>query len=251
VAAFAAGVGGADAVTVLPFDHRIGQPDAFALRLARNTQLLLLEEAHVAKVVDPAAGSWYVERYTSELAGAAWDAFTGIERAGGFAAALDGGLVAGRLGTTWQERRRNIAHRRDPITGVSSFPDLDEKPLRRRPAVEPAGGGLPRHHYAEDFERLRDRSAGHRPTVLLVTVGSPAAYGAQVTFATNLFAAGGIAVTTERGDGPLGVVCVCGPEPDAVVAELYEAGAKRVLVAGPGDAVAFLTGVLDDLGVPQ
>ncbi|MDR6320387.1 methylmalonyl-CoA mutase subunit beta [Actinoplanes couchii] len=259
VAAFAAGVGGADAVTVLPFDHRIGRSDAFARRLARNTQILLLEESHVARVADPAGGSWYVERYTDELAHAGWDWFTTIERAGGFAAALDSGLIAGRLAATWAQRRENLAHRRDPITGVSEFPDLAEKPLVRAAAPAEAKGALPRHHYAEDFERLRDRSEGHAPTVLLIPIGSPAAYGPRVTFATNLFAAGGIAVTTERGDGPLGVVCVCGAERDyaeqldAVTAEL---NATRVLIAGRGDvrvggnAVAVLTTVLADLGVP-
>ncbi|SDT18655.1 heterodimeric methylmalonyl-CoA mutase small subunit [Actinoplanes derwentensis] len=286
VAAFAAGVGGADAVTVLPFDHRLGRPDGFARRLARNTQILLVEEAHVARVADPAGGSWYVERYTDELARAAWDWFTTVERAGGLAAALDSGLVADRLAATWQRRRENLAHRRDPITGVSEFPNLDEKPLQRRPAVVPAGGGLPRHHYAEEFERLRDRSAGHEPTVLLVPIGSPAASGQRVTFATNLFAAGGIAVTTARDENPPGdekrpgeeknppgdvqrrekppgVVCLCGSDrdyaerADAVAEEWRAAGATRVLIAGRGDirvggdAIAVLTSTLADLGVPQ
>ncbi|MEU4160499.1 methylmalonyl-CoA mutase subunit beta [Actinoplanes sp. NPDC026670] len=271
LATFAAGVGGARAVTVLPFDHRLGSPDGFARRLARNTQILLVEEAHVARVLDPAGGSWFVERYTDDLAHQAWEWFTGIEQAGGITTALGNGLIADRLAATWQQRETDIAHRRDPITGVSEFPNLAEESPRRKPAPEPAGGGLPRHRYAEAFERLRDRSDAHlaatgaRPTVSLATLGSPAAYGPRVTFATNLFAAGGIAVTTEAGSP---VACVCGPDKlyaeQAPVAagQFREAGARRVLLAGRGDhpgidghihagcdAVAVLDTVLTDLGV--
>jgi len=274
IASFAAGVGGAEAVTVLPFDHRLGRPDASARRLARNTQLLLIEEAHVARVLDPAGGSWYIERFTEDLAQAGWAWFTRIEQAGGLAAALDSGLVADRLAETWQRRADDIAHRRAPITGVSEFPNLAEKPPRRPPAPVPDGGGLPRHRYAEAFERLRDRGDAHgtRPVVFLATLGSPAAYGPRVTFATNLFAAGGIGVVT----GPVEdfaaagttVACVCGPDKAyaeqaaPAAAALRAAGAGRVWLAGRGDhpgvdgyvftgcdAVDILTITLADLGV--
>jgi methylmalonyl-CoA mutase len=269
IAAFAAGVGGADAVTVLPYDHRLGRSDAAARRLARNTQLLLIEEAHVARVLDPAGGSWYVERYTEELAQAGWAWFTEIERAGGLAAALDNGLVAERLARTWERRAANIAHRRDPITGVSEFPHLAETLPQRTASPLPVGGGLPRHRYAEAFELLRDRSDAQplRPAVRLATLGPAAAHGPRVTFAANLFAAGGIALTSA--DGPA-VACICGPDkayPDGVaplVAELRRAGVKRIWLAGKGDypgvdgniftgcdAVEVLTTTLADLGVPE
>lgn len=273
IAAFAAGVGGADAVTVRPFDACLGRPDSFSRRLARNTHTLLVEESHVARVIDPAGGSWYVESYTEQLAQAAWQWFTEIESAGGLVAALDSGLIADRLAATWESRAADLAHRRDPITGVSEFPNLGERLPQRRPAAAPTGGGLPRHRYAEAFERLRDRSDAHlaatgsRPAVRLATLGSPAAHGPRVTFATNLFAAGGIAVTTEPGPA---VACVCGPDkayPEQagpLAAQLREEGAGRVLLAGRGDypgvdgyvfsggdAVATLTTVLADLGVPE
>ncbi|MEV4443102.1 methylmalonyl-CoA mutase subunit beta, partial [Streptomyces sp. NPDC049577] len=119
IACLAAGVGGADAVTVLPFDAALGLPDAFARRVARNTSSILLEESHLARVVDPAGGSWYVERLTDELAHAAWAFFQDLERAGGQAAALRSGLVAERLDATWRERSGRLATRREPITGVS------------------------------------------------------------------------------------------------------------------------------------
>jgi len=268
LACFAAGVGGADAVTVQPFDARLGLPDGFARRIARNTQSVLLEEAHLGRVLDPAGGSWYVEALTADLARAAWEWFTEIERAGGMATALDCGLVADRLATTWTRRSENLAHRRDPITGVSEFPNLDERLPSRTRAAPPPGGGLPRRHYGERFESLRDRADAHlvatgtRPSVFLATLGPLAAHGARAEFAANLFAAGGITTTRsgpagEPAPGPAGVAgviaaafaadpttvaCVCGTDrayaeqAAAVATALRATGARRVWLAGrPGD----------------
>ncbi|GIJ44938.1 methylmalonyl-CoA mutase [Virgisporangium aliadipatigenens] len=242
LACFGAGVGGADAVTVLPFDAAVGRPDGFARRIARNTQSLLIEEANVARVRDPAGGSWYVERRTAELARVAWEWFQEIERAGGFSAAAD--LIAERLAATWEKRRINIAHRRDPLTGLSEFPHLEEKPLVR----EAADGPRPARRYAADFERLRDRAdaAPTRPTVFLATLGPVAAHTARVSFAANLFAAGGIA-TVHSGPEDFGasgtrVACICGTDKAyaehavGVAAALREAGATTVWLAGrPAD----------------
>ncbi|MFY1594750.1 methylmalonyl-CoA mutase family protein [Micromonospora sp. WMMD737] len=288
LACFAAGVGGADAVTVQPFDHCLGLPDGFARRIARNTQSLLLEEANVGRVIDPAGGSWYVERYTEELAQSAWAWFTEIEQAGGMAAALDSGLVADRLAATWQRRADNLAHRRDPLTGVSEFPQLDERLPARPPAPPPPGGGLPRHRYAQAYEALRDRADAHtaaadtRPTVFLATLGSAAVHNARAGFAANLFAAGGIVtVRPPVGDDDPArlaaeftasgarVACLCssdrvyGQSAEAVARALTDAGAQRVWLAGKPagytgvddylfagcDAVAVLETTLNDLGV--
>ena len=277
VACFAAGVGGADAVTVTPFDAALGLPDAFARRIARNTQALLTEEAHLARVLDPAGGSWYVESLTDALAHAAWAWFTEIERAGGYAAALSSGLVHERVAAAWAARSKRLATRRDPVTGVSEFANLDEQLPRRRPAAEalpPGPGGLPRVRAAGAFEELRDRSdePGDRPAVYLATLGKPAAHTARVSFASNLFQAGGLATPT--GDGASGfteagttVACVCGSDRDyadaaGLVAELRAAGATRVWLAGKPelavdgvdgyvfagcDAVDVLTTTLDEL----
>ncbi|MEW2354736.1 methylmalonyl-CoA mutase subunit beta [Spirillospora sp. NPDC029432] len=281
VAAFAAGVGGADAVTVQPFDARLGLPDDFARRIARNTQTLLLEESSLARVVDPAGGSWYVERLTEELAQAAWTWFTEIEKAGGLAAALESGLVAGRLAATWERRRRDLARRKAPLTGVSEFPNLAERLPERAPAPEgpaAAPGGLPVVRYAQDFEALRDRSDAHaaatgaRPKVFLATLGPIAVHTARASFAANLFQAGGIeTVAGEPGAfaaSGAAVACLCSS--DKLYAEqaeeaaraLKEAGAVKVWLAGKGsyegvdshvfagcDAVDVLETTLDDLGV--
>ncbi len=260
VACVGAGLGGADAVTVLPFDAALGLPDDFSRRVARNTQALLLEESHLAHVIDPAGGSWYVETLTDDLAHAAWEVFTTIERAGGAAAALepgehaDRGSVAAALDETWQRRADRIAHRRDPITGVSEYPNLAESLPTRDPApTDEHSGGLPRRRYAQVFEDLRDRADARpeRPVAFLATLGALAQYTARTSFATNLLHAGGIdvvegpggtevdeIVTAFRKAGtPIAVVA----SSDKVYAEhaadlataLADAGATRILLAGP------------------
>ncbi len=248
VACFAAGVGGADAVTVQPFDAALGLPDAFSRRIARNTQSLLIEEGSLARVLDPAGGSWYVEALTDLLARAAWDWFTEIERAGGLAEALSSGLVAGRLADAWAWRSQRLATRAEAITGVSEFPHLAEKLPARDPAPPAPSGGLPRVRAAAEFEQLRDRadaaasSSGRRPSVYLATLGPIARHTARSSFAANLFQAGGL--DTPAGDRASGladagttVACICGADTDyadapAVAAELREAGATQVWLAG-------------------
>jgi len=147
VACFAAAVGGADAITVQPLDAALGLPDDLARRLARNTQIMLAEESSLYRVIDPAGGAWFVERLTDELSAAAWAAFQEIEAAGGMAAALGGGLVAERIGATWAERSRRLATRREPLTGVSEYPNVYEAPVSPpvpvRAAVRGADGIAP------------------------------------------------------------------------------------------------------------
>jgi methylmalonyl-CoA mutase len=249
VACFAAGVGGADAVTVAPFDSAIGRSDDFARRIARNTQAILLAESRLADVIDPAGGSWYVESLTEELARHAWTVFTELERSGGIEAALRTGDLAERLAATRQARAANIATRQDALVGVSEYPDLAERPVTRPPLPDEPAAGLPRVRYAAEYETLRDRSdallaaTGHRPAMFLATLGPVAAHAARASFAANLLQAGGI-------DTPLGpvaefaasgtrVACLCGTDTAytehaaAAVAELRAAGAERVLLAGP------------------
>ncbi len=203
IACFAAAVGGAQAITVLPFDSALGLPDDLGRRIARNTQSILHDESSLARVVDAAGGSWYVETLTDQLAERAWQTFVLIERAGGALRALDGRAPSSRWSATTREQRRgDIARRRAPITGVSEFAFLDEQPLSRPAAPEPpAGGPLPRLRYAQEFEQLRDRSdaAPQRPAVFLAALGPPAAYAARVAFAGNLFQAGGIEPITGTG----------------------------------------------------
>jgi methylmalonyl-CoA mutase len=249
IACFAAGVGGADVVTVQPFDAALGLPDAFSRRIARNTQSLLVEEGSLARVLDPAGGSWYVESLTEELAQAAWAVFTEIERAGGLQRALASGLVADRIAAAWAERSWRIAHRSDAITGVSEFPNLAERLPVRDPAPEVLPtGGLPRVRAAAAFEELRDRAEARepRPAVYLATIGPVARHTARASFAANLCQAGGLA--TPSADGVSGfaeagtaVACICGTDKDyresaaALAEELKGAGAASVWLAGKPD----------------
>jgi methylmalonyl-CoA mutase len=126
VATFAAGTGGADSITVPPYTDALGLPDGFARRAARNTQLLLLEESHLARVIDPAGGSWYVEQLTHDLAHIAWGKFQEIERNGGMAQALTSGKIAKDCAAAWSAKERQIAKRRIELTGVNTFPKVDE-----------------------------------------------------------------------------------------------------------------------------
>ncbi|MGH3434524.1 MAG: methylmalonyl-CoA mutase family protein, partial [Thermocrispum sp.] len=195
VACFAAAVGGADAVTVQPFDAAIGLPDAFSRRIARNTSSILAEETKLAGVIDPAGGSWYVDRLTEDLARAAWREFQELESAGGIEYALESGALADRLEATWQARAANVATRKDPLTGVSEFPNLEERAVERKPLPAGRSGGLPAVRYAQEFERLRERAGAHpggRPRVFLATLGPLAQHTARASFAANLFAAGGL-----------------------------------------------------------
>ncbi|HET7195667.1 MAG TPA: methylmalonyl-CoA mutase family protein [Nocardioides sp.] len=237
VAAFAAGVGGADAVTVLPFDSTLGVPDAFGRRIARNTSSLLISESHVARVADPAGGAYAVEKLTDDMARAAWNIFGRLE---------DGESLDAMLEQTVERRDREVATRKRPLTGLSEFPHLDEARPERRP--DPAAPEVRR--YGAAFEALRDEPAAS--PVFLATMGTVAAHTARATFATNLLAAGGIGVVvagaTQGVDDVLAaydgqpVVCLAGADPTYaewgtdLVAALREAGARHVILAGnPGD----------------
>lgn len=232
VATFAGAVGGADALTVLPYTDALGLPDGFARRIARNTQVILAEESNLARVIDPAGGSWYVESLTEQLAQRAWSHFQDIEAVGGMAAALTGGVVARQCAEAWSERERGIARRRQELTGVNTFPNVDEAPVdvasvdraalvetaRERLANEPnplkraSGEGtaitpLAAHRLGEAFAVLRNDSDAHRdrtgsrPTALLVLLGGPAQHTARATFARNYLGAGGIAAIDCMADG--------------------------------------------------
>ncbi|NGP05226.1 methylmalonyl-CoA mutase small subunit [Rhodococcus sp. 14C212] len=266
LAAFGAGIGGADAVTVLPFDTALaagalGVSEAFSARIARNTQLLLLEESNLGRVLDPAAGSWYVEELTAQIAAKAWEFFQQIEAAGGYRAALDDGLIGERIAATRARRDSDIAHRRTAVTGVNEFPNLAEAPL----PTETAGADVAR--YAAAFEALRNRSDIHlaahgaRPRVLLAPLGPIAEHNIRTTFAANLLASGGIetvnpgplsvaddSIAAAVRDSGAAVAVVCGTDKrygehaGAAVTALRDAGIGTVLLAGPEKAVSETTG---------
>jgi methylmalonyl-CoA mutase len=265
LAAFGAGVGGADSVLVFPFDVAIpggfpGMATSFARRMARNIQLLLLEESHVGRVLDPAGGSWFVEDLTEQLAQQAWQHFQAIEKHGGFVDATD--YIAAQIGEVAAQRTDDIAHRRTAVTGVNEFPNLTEPALPQddSSASPLAAGNLTR--YAAAFEALRDRSdaylarVGSRPRALLLPLGPLAEHNIRTTFAANLLASGGIEAVnpgTVTADGVAkavadaespAVAVICGTdsrygtEAAAIVAAAHSAGVAHVCLAGPQKAVA-------------
>jgi methylmalonyl-CoA mutase len=258
MATFAAGLAGANAITVLPHTLALGLPDPLARRAARNTQLLLLEESNLAKVSDPAAGSGGIETLTAQLSEAAWALFQESEKAGGAFAALQQGLFQSKVAATRKARDANIAKRRDVLTGASEFPNLHEREtavLKATPiALAPYGeqkykfDALTPIRLAAPFEALRDKSdaalkgRGTRPNVFLANLGTPADFTARATFAKSFFEAGGIqAVDSEGFAEPAklaaafkasGAALACLCSSDKVYAEHAEATAKALQTAG-------------------
>jgi methylmalonyl-CoA mutase len=257
MATFAVGLAGADAITVLPHTLAIGLPDAFARRVARNTQLVLLDESSLAKVSDPAAGSGSIESLTRALCEAAWPLFQEIEKAGGVFTALEQNLIQRKVAATRKAREANIARRKDVLTGASAFPNLNETQVAvLNVKAEPASlddakikfDPLSPMRLAAPFERLRDRSdeilktRGVRPKVFLANLGTAADFTARTTFARSFFETGGIETIDSEGVAdPAGLaaafkasgaalVCLCSS--DKVYAERAEDTAKALQAAG-------------------
>ncbi|MGB6809106.1 MAG: methylmalonyl-CoA mutase family protein [Pseudolabrys sp.] len=257
IAVTAAIFGGADSIAALPHTTAIGLPDAFARRLVRNTQLILLEESHLAKVADPAAGSGAIEEITSKLCKAAWNQFQEVESHGGAWAAVEKGLVQSNVAAVRSERQQAAARRKDAITGTSDYPNLSETPAatiniaKATPGKEPTPAitvqALPRIRLAEPFERLRDASdrilekTGTRPKVFLANLGKVSDFSARTTYAKNFYEAGGFeAINNEgfkdRADivaafkmSGAGLVCLCSSD--------------KVYASEAADAAKALSGV--------
>jgi methylmalonyl-CoA mutase len=275
MATFSAGLGGADAITVLPHTLALGLPDDSARRVARNTQLVLLEESNLAKVSDPSAGAGGVEALTKQLCEAAWALFQEIERTGGLFASLEQNLIQRKVAATRAVREANIAKRRDVLTGASEFPNLhedraavlDAKPV----ALAPYGDAkfkfdaLSPIRLAAPFEALRDKSdsmlksGGARPKIFLANLGTPADFTARATFAKSFFEGGGIeAIDTQGFTDPAALAaafkasgaamaCLCSSgkayagRAEAAAKALQAAGARHIYLAGrPGEAEAAL-----------
>ena len=257
IAALAAAVGGADAITVLPYSAALGLPDAHARRIARNTQTILIEESNLYRVADPAAGSGAIEALTDALCEKAWALFQDIEREGGVAEALVKGTIQSAVAKVRTMREANIATRKEPLIGTSDFPFLAEDKveiigMRRPRLVDVKPSALRRIRLAESFERLRDRSDAHlakhgtRPKVFLACLGRPADFNARASFAKSLFESGGIEAVPGDGDNLVkrfkdsGAKLACLCSSDKVYASQAADAAKALMKAG--SARVYLTG---------
>lgn len=264
IACAAAAMGGADSITVLPHTWALGKPDAFARRVARNVQMVLMEESALGRVADPAAGSWYVETLTAELAAKAWTLFQEIEAKGGMGAALTSGFLQDRIARTAAERARRIATGRLELTGVSAFPQLNEDLGAITPHGLPLAAdlngakvrALVPARLGAAFERLRDIADAHaartggRPRVFLANLGTLADYNVRATWITNFLASGGIEAVGGEGftetaalgkafaESGAAVACLCSNDDtyvlqgEAAAMALKGAGATKVLLAG-------------------
>jgi methylmalonyl-CoA mutase len=266
MATFSAGLGGANSINVLPHTLALGLPDPFARRIARNTQLVLLEESNLAKVSDPAAGSGGIEALTQELCETAWQLFQETEKAGGVFASLEQNLIQRKVAATRAVREANIARRKEVLTGASEFPNLGEAQvavLEAKPITLAAYGepkfkfdALPPMRLAVPFERLRDRSdeilkaRGARPKLFLANLGTPAEFTLRATFAKSFFETGGIeAIETQGFTDPAvltaafkasgaALACLCSSDKvyaakaAAAAKALQDAGARHIYLAG-------------------
>ena len=258
--AMSAVLGGAESITVEPFDTVFRSADEFSERIARNQQLLLMEESHLDKVADPGAGSYYLEELTSLMAREAWKLFLEIENEGGFLKALQSGTIQEKIETAAKSRKEDAAKRREILLGTNQYPNFRETsapehdteklfPENTPPQdmevtpIRPSRGG-------EEFEKLRlatDR-AQHRPLVFMLTIGNPAMRSARAQFSSNFFAVAGYEVRNNNGfdtvsegvnaalEAKADIIVICSSDDDysVVAPEIYRmiAGKAVVVVAG-------------------
>lgn len=212
--AMSAALAGVDSMTVVPFDKAYETPNDFSERLARNQQLLLKEESHFDKVIDPAAGSYYIENLTVSIAKQAWDLFLVVEDEGGFYAAVKAGKVQGAVNASNKARHEAVAKRKEILLGTNQYPNFTELAGEKRPleAVCCCGGG---HHdtcekdvpslnfdrAASEFEalRLQTETSGKRPKAFMLTIGNLAMRQARAQFSCNFLACAGYEVVDNLG----------------------------------------------------
>jgi methylmalonyl-CoA mutase len=243
-AAFAAAIGGADAITTRPFTDAVGLPTPFARRVARNTQNVLLEECRLGHVADPAGGAWFVEKLTREMAEKAWTIMQEIEATGGIVAALQSGHLQDMAANARALRERAIATRRETITGVTDYPLLSaaapevvQPTFRSSKQAPPESGGdinaeqFRAMRWAAPFETLRARAESHapRPAVFFANLGPLASAGPRAQFARNLFAAGGVGAIGEEADHA---------SRDAMIEAFRVSGARVAVICGGDSAYA-------------
>ena len=207
--AMSATLGGVNSLTVLPYDSTYKKADEFSERIARNQQLLLKEECHFDKVADPAAGSYYIETLTNEIAAQAWKIFLEVEDNGGFFTAIKAGTVQKAVKATATSRLKSVSSRREVLLGTNQFPNFSEVAAAKVEFKNEAGCGcdhtgvekLVPVRAAEEFEALRfaTEAAAKRPKAFMLTIGNLAMRLARAQFSCNFFACAGYEVVDNLG----------------------------------------------------
>ncbi|WP_373818931.1 methylmalonyl-CoA mutase small subunit [Porphyromonas loveana] len=256
--AMSAAIGGVDSITVQPFDVTYQHSDDFSERIARNQQLLLKEECHFDKVIDPSAGSYYIETLTDSIAAEAWKLFLSVEEAGGFTQAAEAGMVQAAVNASNKKRHQSVATRREIFLGTNQFPNFTEVAGSKITldggehecgcvkSIEP----LDFSRGASEFEALRlsTEKSGKTPVVFMLTIGNLAMRLARSQFSCNFFACAGYKLidnlgfkTVEEGvDAALAakadIVVLCSSDDEyaeyAPAAFEYLAGRAEFVVAG-------------------
>ncbi len=256
--AMSAAIAGVDSLTVLPYDSVFKTPDEFSERIARNQQLLLKEESHFDKVVDPAAGSYYVEVLTESIADESWKLFLETEEKGGFTLAANKGEIQEAVNASNKARREMVARRRISLLGTNQYPNFTEQAAGTIEFKKESHCGceknasIPKLDFsrgASDFEALRlATEKGKRPVVFMLTTGNLAMRLARSQFACNFFACAGYEVidnlgfdTVEEGvkearakNADIIVLCSSDDEYVTLAPEAYKltAGKEHFVVAG-------------------
>jgi len=212
--AMSAVLGGANSITVLPFDAMYEEPTTFADRIARNQQLLLKEEVHLDKIADPSAGSYYIEALTDSIVGEAWKLFLEIQDKGGFIAAAKEGFIQAQVKAMAAKRDLSIATRRENLLGVNQFPNFTEKidtgfdasifAACDMTAEDAEIETIKPYRGAQAFEALRYATdqfskTNKRPMAYMLTMGNLNMRKARAQFACNFFAVAGYEVIDNNG----------------------------------------------------
>lgn len=205
-----AALAGVNSIVVTPFDAPYQSSDEFSERLARNQQLLLMEESHLDKVVDPAGGSYYIENLTEALAEQAWKLFLSIEEEGGMMAMVKAGKVQEAVNATNAARHENAAKRKEGLLGTNQFPNIKEMSdghapkvccCNCKPEAEKTIATLNSSRLASEFEELRlaTEASGKRPKVFMLTIGNLAMRQARAQFSGNFFGCAGYEIQDNLG----------------------------------------------------
>lgn len=265
--AMSAAIAGVDSITVCPFDKTYETPDEFAERIARNQQLLLKEECHLDKTVDPAAGSYYIETLTASIAKQAWELFLAVENADGFLAEAKAGNIQRAVNKSGDARREAVSKRREILLGTNQYPNFTETAGTKRPLgqtcccggeCEPTYEKLDQSRQASAFEalRLETEESGRRPKAFMLTIGNLAMRQARAQFSCNFLACAGYEVIDNLGFATVeeGVEAAMAAKADIVVLcssdDEYAEYAVPAFKAVDGRAMFIVAGApacMDDL----
>lgn len=261
-------IAGVDSFTVLPFNDSFEASTGFSERIARNTQLVVKEEAHLDYVVDPAAGSYYIENLTNSIAEEAWKLFVEIEEQGGFVKAFKEGTIQAAINENVAERKKAVATRKEIVIGTNQYPNFTERigadkqslknPVFKR-AEETIAEPLTAYRTGDEFEQLRlqTEKSGKEPKVFMLTYGNVTFRRARALFTGNFFACAGYDIIDNNGfatidegveaarkaNADIVVVCSADDEYPEIVPQVFEKlnGSAITVVAGyPKDSIEML-----------